>query len=273
MIELAPDRLPALTRWLPAGAPGPAVVGEHVLGTGIGHWWADRPDQPHALAVSCAGYAVLRGAPDTLTPEALAPLAHHYIDAPVRFLPALRSAFDRLTPWERMVWTLQAEPHPSPTPRGVTIRRLEPRDAHLMAALDPDAAWIHGTWGGPAGLASSGHGRAAVDRGGELLAVACTHFRGTRYEDVSVFTRPDHRRHHLGLACVTALCADITARGHQPSWNCSALNRASRLLAWTAGFRLVREYVHHAAGSPTWHSRRTAESRPSGETAAARKAL
>ncbi|MFC9097321.1 GNAT family N-acetyltransferase [Streptomyces sp. NPDC057072] len=272
MIELASDRLPALIRWLPTGAPGPAVVGEHVLGTGIGHWWADRADRPRAIAVSCAGYAVLRGTPDALTPEALAPLAHHYIDAPARFLPTLHSAFDRLTPWERMVWPLQDEPHPTPTPRGLTVRRLGPRDTRALAALDSDAAWIHAAWGGPAGLASSGHGWAAVDRAGDLLAVASTHFRGTRYEDVSVFTRPDHRRLHLGLACVTALCADITARGHRPSWNCSTLNRASRLLAWTAGFRLVREYVHHAAGSPIRNGLPTPGGRPSGKSTAAQGA-
>ncbi|MGW2080132.1 GNAT family N-acetyltransferase [Streptomyces sp. NPDC001939] len=91
-----------------------------------------------------------------------------------------------------------------------------------------------------------------------MLAIACTYFRGTRHEEVAVFTAPDHRRHRLALACVTALCADIAARGHTPTWNCSVLNRASRLLAWTAGFRLVHEYVHYAAGCPATHGRLTA---------------
>jgi hypothetical protein len=136
----------------------------------------------------------------------------------------------------------------------VTVRRLGPADADALAALGSDAAWIHAGWGGPAELAASGHGWAASDRAGQLLAVACTHFRGTQYEDVAAYTRPGHRRHRLGLACVTALCTDIEARGHVPSWNCSVHNRASRLLAWTAGFRLVREYVHHAAGSPRRHT-------------------
>ncbi|MGW6400323.1 hypothetical protein [Streptomyces sp. NPDC055134] len=53
---------------------------------------------------------------------------------------------------------------------------------------------------------------------------------------------------------VSALVTDITARGHTLSWNCPVLNRASRLLAWTAGFRLVREYVHYAVGSPARRS-------------------
>ncbi|MFF1359809.1 GNAT family N-acetyltransferase [Streptomyces sp. NPDC058297] len=253
MIELDPRQLPPLTRWFPAGTPGPATIGEHVLTTGVGRWWADRADQPRIIAASCAGHVLLRGSPDAS--EDLASLADSHIDAPARFLPALGAAFDRLTPWERMVWTLQAEPQPCPTPRGVTVRRLEPADTDALHALGPDSAWIHASWGGAAGLATSGHGWAAVDRGGQVLAIACTYFRGTRYEDVAVFTTPDHRRHRLALACVTALVPDITGRGHTPSWNCSVLNRASRLLAWTAGFRLVREYVHYAVGSPAQRSR------------------
>ncbi|WP_323186924.1 GNAT family N-acetyltransferase [Streptomyces sp. NBC_00365] len=62
---------------------------------------------------------------------------------------------------------------------------------------------------------------------------------------------PEQRREHLATACVTALCTDIAARGHTASWSCSRDNRPSRLLAWTAGFRLEREYVHYVAGSPT----------------------
>lgn len=254
----APHQSPTLTNWFPSHAPGPAAVGEHALATGNGRWWADRAIRPRAIAVSCAGHALLRGTPDALTPEALAPLANHCIDAPADFLPTLGAAFDRLAPWERMVWTLRAEPQPVTTPRGVTLRRLEPADTDAVQALGPDAAWIHTSWGGPPGLTTSGHGWATTDRKGHVLAIACTYFRGTRHEEVAVFTAPDHRRHRLALACVTALCADIAARGHAPTWNCSVLNRASRLLAWTAGFRLVHEYVHYAAGCPATHGRLTA---------------
>lgn len=80
--------------------------------------------------------------------------------------------------------------------------------------------------------------------------MACTCFHGTRYEDIACFTLPGHRRQHLALACVTALCRDIAARGHTPSWTCSRGSRPSRLLAWTAGFRLEDEYVHHLTGKP-----------------------
>ncbi|MGW4910842.1 hypothetical protein [Streptomyces sp. NPDC004270] len=52
---------------------------------------------------------------------------------------------------------------------------------------------------------------------------------------------PERRRHHLALACVTSLCADITARGHVPTRNCP-----------------VREYVQYAVGSPVVHKRLSA---------------
>ncbi|MFI5567310.1 GNAT family N-acetyltransferase [Streptomyces sp. NPDC051740] len=90
----------------------------------------------------------------------------------------------------------------------------------------------------------------AVDRKGRLLSVACACFRGSRHEDVAVFTVQDRRRHRIAPARVNARCEDIVARNRTPSWNRSVPNRASRLLAWYAGFRLVDKYVHYAVGSP-----------------------
>ncbi|WP_347240036.1 GNAT family N-acetyltransferase [Streptomyces lydicus] len=134
-------------------------------------------------------------------------------------------------------------------PRGVTVRRLVPEDAAALAALAPDTAWVHASWGGPAGLAASGLGWAAFGKD-EILAVACTYFHGTAYEDIACYTDPAHRRRRLALACVTALCQDVAGRGRTPSWTCSRDNRPSRLLAWTAGFRLAHEYVHYLTGQP-----------------------
>ena len=148
MLELPPDHLPAPTLWVPAGTPGPATLPEHVLATGVGRWWADRPVQPRVVAASCAGRVVLRGSPDVLTPEELAPLAGNRIDAPGCFLPALGAAFARLTPRERMVWTRQVEPQAAALPFGVTLRRLGPADADAVRALGPEAAWITSGWGG-----------------------------------------------------------------------------------------------------------------------------
>ncbi|WP_405982394.1 GNAT family N-acetyltransferase [Streptomyces sp. NBC_00158] len=124
---------------------------------------------------------------------------------------------------------------------------LPAEDAPAVAALGHGVAWIHRSWGGPEQLASSGHCWGAFHRG-RALSLACTYFLGSRYEDVAALADPGHRRQHLALACVTALCRDIAARGRTPSWTCSRDNRPSRLLAWSAGFRLAREYVHYATG-------------------------
>lgn len=249
MIELAPDQLPALTGWFTAGAPGTAALAEHVRATGTGRWWADRAVEPRTVAVTCAGHALLRGDPAALAPGALAVFDAHYVRAAGRFLPALGSAFGRIVPWERMLCVHQVPAVAPRPPHGVTVRRLAPEDAPALTELAADAAWIHATWGGPAALAASRLGWAAVDRD-RMLAVACTYVLGTAYEDIACFTAPDHRRRGLALACVTALCRDIAARGRTPSWTCSRDHRPSRLLAWTAGFRLRHEYVHHFTGQP-----------------------
>ncbi|MEU5776970.1 GNAT family N-acetyltransferase [Streptomyces venezuelae] len=248
MMQLPPHHLPAVPRWFAPGSPGPASLPEHVTTTGVGHWWADRALDPRAVAVSCAGHVLLSGDPGGVAPDLLAPFARSHVEAPARFLPVLGAAFDRLVPDERMVY-VHREPVPPPrTPRGVTVRRLTASDAPALAALSPDSTWIHDSWGGPEGLADSGHAWAAVDRGGRVAAVACSYFTGQTYEDVAVLTAPERRRERLGLACVTALCADIAARGRTASWSCSRDNRPSRLLAWTAGFRLHREYVQYVTG-------------------------
>ncbi|WP_210585921.1 hypothetical protein [Streptomyces sp. GESEQ-35] len=132
----------------------------------------------------------------------------------------------------------QTESQPATVPFGITLRRLEPADTDALEDLDPDASWLSASWGGPLGLAASGHGWAALSRKGRVLAVACTYL--------------------LALACVNALCEDIAARNRTPGWNYAVLNRAGPLLAWTAGCRLVREYVHYAVGSPISHDRLSA---------------
>ncbi|WP_369372677.1 GNAT family N-acetyltransferase [Streptomyces sp. cg36] len=251
MIELSRRQLPGYSGWFPRATAGPTALAEHVL-TATGRLWADRADRPRAIAVACAGHVLLRGNPDALDPTALTPLSGHYVLAPSRFLPVLGSAFDRVVPWERMVYVQREQPTAPRPPRGVIVRRITASDTRRLAALGADAAWIHASWGGPGELAASGCAWGAFDKG-RLLAIACTYFRGSRYEDIAVVTAPDHRRRHLALSCVLALGADAAARGRTASWTCSRYNRASRLLAWHAGFRLEREYVHYATGAAAPH--------------------
>ncbi|MCT4357036.1 GNAT family N-acetyltransferase [Streptomyces sp. Je 1-79] len=257
MIPHPPHRPPSAARTFPSAAPGTAALAEHVVAAGHGRWWTDRADRPRVVAVSCGGHVLLAGDPTAVTSAELAPFAGHCVETPDRFLPALGGAFEQLVPWERMLYVHRAEPVPPHVPRGVTVRRLTPEDAPALAARDASLAWIHGSWGGPTGLAASGVAWAAFRRG-RVLAVACTRFLGSRYEDVASATAPDERRRHLALACVAGLTADIAARGHRASWGCSRDNRPSRLLAWTAGFRLAHEYVHHVAG-PVSRASRSAE--------------
>ncbi|MFE5713970.1 GNAT family N-acetyltransferase [Streptomyces sp. NPDC056501] len=257
MIPHASHQPPAPARVFLSGAPGTGALAEHVLTTGHGQWWTDRAEEPRVVAVTCGGHALLAGDPSAVTPDELAPLARHYVDTAGRFVPVLGAAFEQLIPWERMLYIHRAKAVAPRVPRGVTVRRLSPEDSRALAALDPSLAWIHESWEGPAALAASGLGWVAV-RKGRALAVACSRYLGHRYEDVACATAPDERRQHLALACVAGLTADIAARGHRASWSCSRGNRPSRLLAWTAGFRLSREYVHHVAG-PVSHASRLVE--------------
>lgn len=224
------------------------ALAEHALATGHGRWFADRSAEPRVLAVACGGHALLRGRAGVLRAQDVRPLASGYVEAPAHFVPVMRAAFTRLDPWERMVYVHEEPARPARPPHGVTIRPLTAEDAEALAALGPQAQWIHGTWGGPHGLAGSGAARGAFHHD-RLLALACTYVLGSRYEDVAVFAAPGHRRRHLALACVNALCEDIADRGRTPSWTCSRDHRPSRLLAWHAGFRLRQEYVHHATGA------------------------
>ncbi|MFD6249105.1 GNAT family N-acetyltransferase [Streptomyces roseolus] len=247
MIPHPAHQPPSAARAFPTGAPGTAALAEHVLATGHGTWWTDHPVHPRVIAVTSGRHALLAGDPTVLAPSDLAPLAGHCVEASPRFLPVLAAAFDLLHPWDRMLYVHRAEAAATRIPHGTTVRRLRAEDGPALAAAGTPLGRPFATWGGPEGLARSGHGWAAF-RKDRILAVACSRFTGSRYEDVACATDPSERRQHLALACVVGLTADIAGRGRTATWSCSRENRASRLLAWTAGFRLLREYVHHTTG-------------------------
>ncbi|MFG3280951.1 GNAT family N-acetyltransferase [Streptomyces sp. NPDC048111] len=249
MIELSLPQLALLADWSDAFEPGPAALAEHVLSTGNGRVLADRVAGPRVFAVHCARHALLRGSPDALDPWDLAPLAHHRVDAPAAFLPALTAAFDEVVPSARMLYVQQQRTAAPRPPRGVTVRPLTSLDVPEVSRLPADSAWIHASWGGPSGLSRSGHAWGAF-RQGRLLALACTYFRGDTCEHIAVVTGPGRRHQRLALACVLALSRDIATRGRTAAWNCARHDRQSRLTAWTAGFRLVREDVHYVTGAP-----------------------
>ncbi|MFB0632434.1 GNAT family N-acetyltransferase [Streptomyces sp. AB3(2024)] len=249
MINLPSHRLPALAGWFPAGAPGPSALTEHALTTQAGRWWVDRVVQPRVIAAECGHHLLLRGDPQALAPQDLARFADRHIEASGRFLPLIRTAFDHVSPRQRMVHVRRSAAPVTRPPRGVTVRRLDAGDARALATIPPAMSWIHHTWGGPEALARSGYAWAAF-HGNRIVAVACTYFLGTAYEDIACVTVPDPRIQYLVLDCVNALCSDIAARRHTPSWTCSTANRPGRLLAWTAGFRPKIEYTHYVVGAP-----------------------
>ncbi|MGC0420068.1 GNAT family N-acetyltransferase [Embleya sp. AB8] len=245
MIRIRPAEWDGLRLRLPEEVPGPAVMCTHVQTTGLGRCWVDRLLAPRAVAVRCGGHTLLMGDPSAVPRGRLADLIRGQVAAPARFLPRLMAEVGRVRPWERMVYAHRFAAPPTSPPPGFQVRSLVAADAARLIHLGPEAAWIAETWGGPVGLAASGHARGAVTNGA-LAAVACVYFHGRRHAELAVVTAPWARRLALARACVTALCADVRAEGRVPTWTAARDNTASRRLAWTCGFRLVCETTHYS---------------------------
>lgn len=237
MILLTPEQAASLRAWFLPDRPGP-LVGLHVLNTGNGACFVDRWPGPRAALVDTAGNYSLAGDPAALAPEDLRGRVAGFLDAPDAFEPLLREAFPTLVVWPRVIFAL-GERRAAEPPRGVLVRRLLAGDAHQISGLRPELSWIAATWGGPGGLASSGHAWGAfVD--GRLVAMASSFFVGERFEDIGVITEPEHRGRGLSVACAGALCEDILARGRRPTWGTSPDNTASLRVAEKLGFVLER---------------------------------
>lgn len=237
MLHLTQAQSKALKSWFWPERPGP-LIGPHVLQTGHGHILADRWPEPRVVLAETAGNYTLLGDAQAVTPAELQPHLKGFVEASPDFLPVVRATFPELISWPRVIFS-QAEASNFAFTGTAILRRLETSDAGLLLQLDSESAWISKTWGGPQGLAHSGLAWGAFVAG-KLAAVAGTFFLGETYEDIGVVTEPEFRGLGLSTACAQALCRDIHARGHIPSWSTSTDNAASIRVAEKLGFKLRR---------------------------------
>lgn len=222
---------------LGAERPGP-LVGEHVLTTGNGALLVDDAAAPTLLLAMSGGNRALRGDANAGRLRAVQPRLPGMIDAPPAFEAPLRALFPELQVWPRVIFRADA---PGPEVAcAATVRPLGHEDTAALCSLPDEIDWIADTWGGPAGLAASGHAFGAF-AAGELVSVACSFFVGRRYEDIGVVTSPGHRGLGASPACAAALASDIHARGHVPTWSTSPDNLPSLRVAEKLGFTRDRD--------------------------------
>jgi RimJ/RimL family protein N-acetyltransferase len=129
------------------------------------------------------------------------------------------------------------------------VRRLDAGDTSALESLDEGVRWIADTWGGPAGLATSGSAFGAL-LDGRLASVAAPFTIGERWVDIGVVTEAFARGRGLSPACAARVVGDIRAAGRLPCWTTTPGNTASRRVAEKLGFRAVRDDVVWLAGTP-----------------------
>ena len=247
MLLLTTGQQTSLRDWFLPDRPGP-LVGLHVLQTGHGACFVDRWPNPRVVLAETGGNLALVGDPGVLTPDELRSRLYGFIDTAAAFEPLLRAVAPTLAVWPRVILALPGSPPPTVSV-DAAVRPLGPADADHLAGLSPEATWVAATWGGPAGLAASGHAWGAF-RDGRLAAVACSFFVGVHYEDVGVVTEPAERGRGLSPACAGALCAAIQGRGRQPSWSTSPDNTPSLRVAEKLGFVVQRRDRLLVVGQP-----------------------
>jgi RimJ/RimL family protein N-acetyltransferase len=230
---IAPEQAATLRGWLAADEPR-LLAAWHVLMTGNGACLVDRWPEPRAaLAASGTNYALL-GDPDALDPIELVAHISGFVEAGPEHARLLRQMAGQATEWQR-INQVQTATATQPSSAGAEVRRLSAADAHHVWAVTPLSSWISGCWGGPAGLAASDIAYGAfVD--GRLVSVACPFFVAERFEDLGVVTEPGFRGRGLSPACAASVCADVRARGRQPSWTTSPDNTQSLRVAAKLGF-------------------------------------
>jgi RimJ/RimL family protein N-acetyltransferase len=247
MILLTPSQTSALRDWFRPEQPGYPLIGPHVVQTGHGACWVDRWPNPRAVLAGTFGNYYLSGNPDALQPPDLPPIAG-FVHAPDAWESLLRAAFPSLGFWDRVLFG-RHEPPRFTLSTDFHFRRLTSADAYHVWGLSPEINWIWSTWGGPSTFAASGYAWGAW-QDDRLVSVACTFFLGEQYEEIGIVTEPEWRGLGLSAACAGALCEEIQARGHQPSWSTSPDNRASIRVAEKLGFRFRAESRLYAINTP-----------------------
>jgi RimJ/RimL family protein N-acetyltransferase len=240
MKRLSQEETATLKDWFLPERPGP-VIGAHVINTNNGACFVDRWPAPRVVLAETAGNYTLLGDAEALT---LADAQEHlngFVKTSEPFVPLLKAAFSDFREWERVIFAPEsaAAIRNVAVAEGYTMRRLEPSDTWHLQNTGMEVSWISKTWGGASGLAASGYAWGAF-ADGQLASVACTFFLGVTYEEVGVATDPTFRGAGLSTACASALCADIVARGHLPSWSTSLDNGASIRVAEKLGFTIQR---------------------------------
>ncbi|NJO07841.1 MAG: GNAT family N-acetyltransferase [Chloroflexaceae bacterium] len=247
MKRLTPEEAAMLMPWFLPERPGP-LIGLHVINTGRGACLVDRWPEPRAVLVQIGDNYSMCGDPHVLKPEDLQPHLKGFVEAPAPFVPLLKAAFPDMQVWPRIVFEQPALPDIA-APAHAEVRRLTASDVHHLHGLSDDIRWISGTWDGPEALAASGYGWGAFVAG-RLAAVTCSFFVGSTYEDIGIVTEPQFRKQGLSTTCAGALCGDIRARGHLPSWTTSQDNTASRRVAEKLGFVVQRYDELYVIGVP-----------------------
>ncbi len=249
MIPLTPQQAATLADWFLPERPGP-LVAAHFIHTGFSSCYADRWPDPRAVLVEAAGNYTLTGDPSALSPAVLSGRVKGFLEAPDDFLPLLQETFPDMQEWPRVMYWLKDAPRLVEPPAGYTIRPLTPADAPQLHQLSPESSWISITWGGPEGLASSGHAWGAFTADGRLVSVACNFFLGFELYEIGVITEPGYRGQRLSAACVGRLCQDIQRASRIPSWTTSPDNIGSWRVAEKVGFTFCRQDRLWVIGMP-----------------------
>ena len=115
-------------------------------------------------------------------------------------------------------------------PAGHALRRL---DAGSAALVGPDLS-PHGVnvLGGPARFAERGFGWGLFVNDTPVCA-STSYAVSSKFVEVSIATRADHRRRGLAACAAAAMIADALGRGLEPHWN--AFNPISKRLATRLG--------------------------------------